>query len=265
MNRTVPAHGATSLLRWAVTIGLLAAALHAGAAELLVASSGGFAPAYKLLAPAFEKKTGNTVVSEWGPSMGETPSAIPKRLGRGEAIDVVIMVGSALDDLIRQGDVAADSKVLLARSRIAVAVRAGSPRPDIGSVDALRATLLAAKSIAYSDSASGVYLQNVLFPKLGIADQLRGKARMIPAEPVGQVVARGDADIGFQQLSELKAIAGIDIVGLIPAEVQEVTLFSAGVTTRSHDPKAARALLDFLSATESAAVIDGTGLEAATR
>lgn len=263
MDRSVLPRGA--LLRRLLALLLCAATLQAGAAELRVASSGGFAPAYKLLAPAFERTTGDTLVSEWGPSMGETPNAIPKRLARGEPIDVVIMVGSALDDLIGHGDVVADSKVLLARSRIAVAVRAGAPKPDIGTVDALRATLLAAKSIAYSDSASGVYLQDVLFPRLGIADRVRGKARMIPAEPVGQVVARGDAELGFQQLSELKAVAGIDIVGLIPADVQQVTLFSAGITTRSHDPKAARALLDFLSASGSAATIDGTGLEAARR
>ena len=254
-----------SLSACLVPLLLLSGAGTALAAEVHVASSGGFAPAYKALTPAVEKATGDTLFSSWGPSMGDTVNAIPNRLARGETIDVVIMVGAALDKLIAEGKVVADSKVLLARSRIAVAVPAGAPRPDISDVDALRRTLLAARSIAYSDSASGVYLEKVLFPRLGIADALRGKARMIPAEPVGAVVARGDADLGFQQLSELKAVPGIDIVGLLPDAAQEVTLFSAGVTTTAREPAAARRLLKFLSSSDAASVIDGTGLDAATR
>lgn len=233
------------------------------AAEVQVVSSGGFAAAYRALAPEFERATGHTLVAGWGPSMGETRNAIPKRLQRGEAIDVVIMVGSSLDELIKQGQVDADSKALLARSKIAMAVRAGAAKPDIGSVDALKQTLLKAKSIAYSDSASGVYLETVLLPKLGIAEQLKGKARMIPAEPVGQVVARGEAEIGFQQLSELKHISGIEIVGLLPAEVQKVTLFSAGVVRGAKQGEAGRALIQFLASPQAAPTIESTGLEAA--
>jgi molybdate transport system substrate-binding protein len=246
------------------TILLVAAATSATAAELQVVSSGGFAAAYRALAPAFEQASGHTLVAAWGPSMGATKNAIPQRLQRGEPIDVVIMVGSSLDALIEQGKVLADSKRILARSKIAMAVRAGAAKPDIGSVAALKQTLLQARSIAYSDSASGVYLETVLFPRLGIAEQLKGKARMISAEPVGQVVARGEAEIGFQQLSELKHIAGIELVGLLPAEAQEVTLFSAGVVTGAKQAAAGRALVDFLASPAAAPSIEQTGLEAAT-
>jgi molybdate transport system substrate-binding protein len=153
------------------------------------------------------------------------------------------------------------SRVDLAQGKIAMAVRAGAPKPDIGTVEAFKRTLLAAKSIAYSDSASGVYLSTVLFPKLGIADQIAGKSRMLPAEPVGLVVARGDAEIGFQQLSELLAVPGIDIVGLLPPEIQKVTVFAAGISSTSKEPDAARALIKFLTSPAAAPVIAKTGIE----
>jgi molybdate transport system substrate-binding protein len=193
--------------------------------------------------------------------MGNTPEAIPNRLSRGEPVDVVIMVGSALDDLVKQGKVLPGSRVDLARSKIGMAVRSGTPKPDIGTVEAFKRTLLAAESIAYSDSASGVYLSRVLFPKLGIADQIAGKSRMIPAEPVGAVVARGDAQIGFQQMSELLAVPGIEVVGPLPPEIQKVTVFSAGISSTSKEPDAARALVKFLSSPAAAPVIAKTGIE----
>jgi ABC-type molybdate transport system substrate-binding protein len=131
---------------------------------------------------------------------------------------VIIIVDSALGNLIKSGKVTADSRVELARSGIGMAVRAGAPKPDIRTPAAFKQTLLRAKSIAYSDSASGVYLSTELFQRLGIVDQLKGTARMIPAEPVGQVVARGEAEIGFQQISELRPVKGIDIVGPLPSQ-----------------------------------------------
>jgi len=172
----------------------LACALFAGqasAADIKVMISGGFSAAYGALVPQFEQATGDTVETAPGPSMGTTPNAIPVRLARGEPVDVLIMVGYALDDLIKQGKVAPESRVDLARSYIGVAVRAGAPRPDLRSAEAFNRALLAAKSIAYSDSASGVYVSTEMFQKLGVADAMKGKARMIPAEPVGAVVARG--------------------------------------------------------------------------
>ncbi len=231
------------------------------AAVVRVVSSGGFAPAYRVLARAFERTTGNTLVTSWGPSMGNTPGAVPVRLQRGEPIDVVIMVGDALGGLIQQGKVIADSRVDLARSSIGIAVRAGAPKPDISSPDAVRRALLAAKSIAYSDSASGVYVSNELFKRLGIADQVSGKSRMIPAEPVGAVVARGEAELGFQQISELKPIAGIDIVGPLPSELQKITVFSAGIVVGTKEPEAARSLITFLASPSAAAAIKESGLE----
>ena len=242
----------------------LAALLLAGpalAAEVRVVSSGGFAAAYRALVPGWEQATGNSVSTGWGPSMGKTVDAVPARLARGEPVDVLIMVGYALEDLVKQGVVTPGSRVDLARSGIGVVVPAGAPHPDVSTTAALRQALLDAKSVAYSDSASGVYIQNEMFKRLGIAEQMAGKARMIPAEPVGEVVARGDAEIGFQQMSELKPIRGIDLVGPLPPEVQQVTVFSAGVLARSVQADAARALIAYLAGPGAAAAITESGME----
>jgi molybdate transport system substrate-binding protein len=193
--------------------------------------------------------------------MGNTTDAVPQRLARHEPIDVLIMVGSALDKLVEEGKVIADSRVVLARSAIGAAVRTGTPAPDISTVAALRNTLLNAKSIAYSDSASGVYISTELFQRLGITDQVSGKSRMIPAEPVGLVVARGETEIGFQQISELKPIAGIQLLGPLPDEVQKITLFSAGIVVGSKEPDAAKTLLTFLNSPSATKAITDSGLE----
>ena len=233
----------------------------AQAAEIHVVSSGGFAAAYKALAPAFEQATGNTLTTGWGPSMGATTDAVPARLARQEPIDVLIMVGYALETLEKQGIVAPGTRTDLARSGIGVVVRAGAPHPDVSTPAALRDALLAAGSVAYSDSASGVYIEREMFRRLGIEDQMRGKARMIPATPVGEIVARGEADLGFQQMSELKPIRGIDLVGPLPAEVQQVTVFSAGILARSEHPDAARALIAYLASPAAAPAIRDSGME----
>ena len=234
------------------------------AAELHIVSSGGFAAAYKMLAPEWEKQTGNTLIAEWGPSMGTTPGAVPQRLARGEKIDVVIMVGSALDELVKQGKVASEDAVKLARSGIGVVVKEGAPSPDISTAENLKQALLAAKSIAYSDSASGVYIEREMFKNMGIEDQVKGKARMIPAEPVGEVVARGEAEIGFQQTSELKPIKGITLVGSVPEPLQLNTIFSAGVLETSREKEAARSLVQFLAAPAAATAIVNSGMEPAS-
>src|SRR5437762_1304402 len=170
--------------------GLAAALLLAGsasAAEVKVMISGGLTAAYKALIPEYERASGNTVVTAYGPSMGTTQNAIPVRLARGEPVDVLILVGYALGDLIKQGKAVADSRVDLVRSPIGIAVKAGAPKPDISTVDALTRTLKAAESIAYSDSASGVYVGTELFSRLGLAEEMKGKARQIPATPVGEI------------------------------------------------------------------------------
>ncbi|MGM4923700.1 substrate-binding domain-containing protein [Tardiphaga sp. 804_B3_N1_9] len=231
------------------------------ASEVHVMISGGFTAAYKELVPQFEKATGNTVVTAYGPSMGETPQAIPMRLARGEPADVLIMVGYALGDLVSKGKVIADSRVDLADSPIGVAVKEGAPQPDLSSADTLKVALLKTRTVAYSDSASGVYVSKEMFEKLGIADAMKDKARKIPATPVGEIVARGEAEIGFQQISELKPVKGIEIVGPLPAELQKITVFSAGLASNAPQPDAGKALIAFLSSQQAAPVIVASGLE----
>ena len=233
----------------------------ASAAEVHVMISGGLSAAYNTLVPEFEKATGNKVVTAYGPSMGTTVNAIPMRLDRGEPADVLILVGYALDDLIKQGKAVAGSRVDLVNSKIGVAVKAGSPKPDISSSDAVKRALLAAKTVAYSDSASGVYISTEMFKNLGIADEMKDKARKIPATPVAEIVARGEAEIGMQQISELKPVPGIDIVGPLPENLQKVTVFSAGVATVSKDPEAAKALIKFLASPAAKDAIINSGLE----
>jgi molybdate transport system substrate-binding protein len=241
--------------------GALLLAGSAGAAEVRVMISGGLTAAYKELVPEFERLTGNNVLTAYGPSMGTTANAIPIRLERGEPVDVLIMVGYALGDLVKQGKVVADSRVDLTKSLIGIAVKSGAPKPDISSAEALKRALLAAKSIAYSDSASGVYVSTEMFAKLGIADEMKDKARKIPATPVAEIVARGDAEIGFQQISELRPVAGVDIVGPLPPELQKVTVFSAGIATVSKEPDAGKALIKFLASPAASATIVKSGME----
>ena len=247
---------------------LAALALGAGAparaTDIHVVSSGGFAQAYKNLSTPYEQASGDHLVSAWGPSMGATHNAIPARLARGEPVDVVIMVGDALDKLMAEGRLEPGSKVLLANSPIACAVPHGAAKPDIATVDGLRAAFLHARRVAYSDSASGEYIRRELMDKLGIGAQMAGKAAQIPATPVGEIVAHGEADFGCQQQSELQPVAGIDIVGPIPAEVQLTTPFAGAVVRGSAHPDAARALLRYLAAPANAGVIPATGLQPAT-
>jgi molybdate transport system substrate-binding protein len=246
------------------TLGILGALLLSGAAsaaEVRVMISGGLTAAYKALVPEFERATGHKVLTAYGPSMGTTSNAIPVRLDRGEPADVLIMVGYALEDLAKNGKVIADSKIDLVKSPIAVAVKAGTPKPDISTPDALKRALLAVKTIAYSDSASGVYVSTEMFGKLGIADEMKDKARKIPATPVGEIVARGDAEIGFQQMSELKPVEGIDIIGPLPDALQKITIFSAGIASASKEPDAGKALIKFLASPAARAEIVKSGMD----
>ena len=247
-----------------IVSGIVLAGMACGA-EIKVMTSGAFTAAYRQLSPEFERTTHNKILTAYGASMGDAPDSIPSRLQRGEAADVLILAAPALDELIKQGKVVAGSRVDLARSSIGVAVRAGAPKPDISSIDALKRTLLEAKSIAYSDSASGVYLSTELFRRLGIAEQIRSKCKKIASEPVGAVVARGDAEIGFQQISELLPVPGIEYVGPLPPGAQKVTVFSAGVAAGAKEPDAARALIKFFASPAAASVVAKTGLEPAVQ
>lgn len=255
-----------SVVLWLSMIGVAAllAVRAASAADVQVMISSGFYGVYSELGPAFERASGHHLVTTRGPSMGDSPEAIPARLARGEAADVVILDGGAADELGRRGLVRANSKTELARSLIGVVVRAGAVKPDISSVEAFRNTLLAAKSIAYSDSGSGTYLSTMLFARLGVADQIAGKSRKVrgppSGEPVAAVVARGEAEIGFQQVSKLIHVPGIAFVGTIPAEVQPMFSFAGALTSTVRQPEAASALIRFLASPEATPVILQAGL-----
>jgi molybdate transport system substrate-binding protein len=248
----------------AIVSALLSFATASGqnAPSLKVMISPGFRAAFEQLVPEFEKKAGQTIATVYGASMGNAPDAIPNRLQNGESADVVILATSALEELVKKNRVIPGTRVDLARSGIAMAVRAGAQKPDISTLEALKRTLLAAKSIAYSDSVSGVYVSTELLPRLGIADAIRSKCIKVDGM-VGPAIARGDAEIGFQQLSELLPIAGIDIVGPIPPEAQKITTFSGGVAVNSKEPEIAKQFLHFLASPEAAAAIKKSGMQSA--
>ncbi|HWN83881.1 MAG TPA: substrate-binding domain-containing protein [Vicinamibacterales bacterium] len=238
----------------------LAVAAPAAADDVTVMTSGAFTAAYLELAPRFERATGHTLVTATT-SMGVGEASIPSRLQRRDAADVVIIEDAALQELAASGLILAGTRVPLARSGIGLAVRAGAPKPDISSLDALRRALLQARSVAYSASVSGRYVSTELFQRLGIAEQMAAKSRRIDRERVGAVVARGEAELGFQQISELLAVPGIDYVGPLPADAQRTSVFSAGVAAHSRNAGPARALIAWLASAEAAPVVARTGLE----
>jgi len=233
------------------------------AAEIHVLTSGGFTAAHKELAPEFERMTGHKVLTAYGASMGGAPDSIPSRLGRGEPADIVILAAPALDALIKDGKVAPGSRVDLVHSNMGMVVRPGAPKPDISTFEAFRRTVLEAKSIAYSASASGVYLSTELFPKMGIWDEIKDKSRRIESERVAAVVARGDAEIGFQQVSELLEVKGADFVGPLPEGAQRTTIFSAGTAANARQPQAAAELVRFYRSPAAVAAIKKAGLDPA--
>ena len=229
--------------------------------DIRVMTSGAFTAAYLELIPRLELLTKKKLVTA-ATSIGTGETSIPNRLRRGEPVDVVIVADGVLVGFIKDGLIMAESYTPLARSAIGMAVRAGAPKPDISTVDALKRTLLRAKPIAYSASVSGDYFSTELLQRLGITDQVVSKSRRIEGgERVGAVVARGEAEIGFQQISELLPVPGIDHVKPLPPEVQKVSLFSAGVALNTRDSDAAHALIRFLASPEAARAITNSGLE----
>lgn len=223
--------------------------------EIKVMTSAAFKEAYLELLPEFERATGHKVVTLWAPSV-----QMMGRLKGGEAVDLVILSAASLDELLRAGIIT--ERTDLAKSGVGVAVKAGAPRPDIGSADAIKRAVLAAKSIVHSTGPSGIYLAG-LFQRMGIADEIKHKIRQSQGEPAGAFVARGEAEIGFQQMSELLPVPGIDIVGPLPPDVQQITVFSAGLHVAAKEPDAARALVEFLTAPAAAPVIRKKGMEPA--
>ena len=211
--------------------------------DIHVMTSGGFTAAYNDLRPGFERSSGYTVKTAYGASMGNAEDSIPSRLSRNEPADVVILARPALDALVAQGKVVPGSQVDLVNSLIGFSVKTGTPKPDISTVDALKRTLLAAPSIAYSASASGTYYETELLKKLGIEAEVKPKSKRILSERVGTIVARGEAALGMQQVSELLPIAGTEFVGVLPPEVQRMTVFSAGIATTAKEPAAAKKMI----------------------
>jgi molybdate transport system substrate-binding protein len=235
---------------------LLSVAAMANAAEVKVLASNALKEAYLELVPAFERTTEHKVATTWAGT-----NDIMKRMAAGETYDLVIMAGPAIDELIKQGKIVAGSRVDLAKSGVGIAVRAGAPKPDISSGDAVKRALLAAKSIAYSSGPSGVYLAG-LFQRMGIADEIKPKVKQTsPGLPVGEVIARGEAEIGFQQVSELLPIAGIDYLGPLPPDIQHITVFSGGIHAGAKEADAAKALVKFITAPAAVPVIKKKGME----
>lgn len=227
-----------------------------------VMTSGASTAALLSLLPALEQLVARPVVL-LSRSVGAGETHIRNRLKRGEAADIVIVADDLLRQCMADGLVVADSRVALVHSLIGMAVRAGAERPDISTLDAFRRTLLKAASVAYSASVSGQYLAQDLWPRLGIAEAVLPKARCIAHERIGAVVARGEAEIGFEQVSELLPVPGIAHVMPLPPGAQKMTLFSGGVGTLSPDPDAGRAVLQFLRSPQAHAAIIASGLQPA--
>ena len=226
-------------------------------AQVHVIISGGFSAAYREVLPEFERTTGITVTTTSGGSLGNGPNTIGAQLRRGVAADVVILSREGLSELMAEGRIVAGTDTDLAQSPLGVAVRAGAPKPDISTVESLKQTLLRAKSVTFTSSTSGVYLTTILFPRLGIADEMAGKST---TSGVAAVV-RGDAEIAVQPVSELLPVPGVDFVGTIPAEVQKVNVYAAAVVAGSKETEASKRLIAFLASEGATAAIKKSGME----
>jgi molybdate transport system substrate-binding protein len=228
----------------------------AGAVEIRVLSTQATEEAYRELVPQFEKASGHKVSTIFTGTLD-----LQKRIAAGETYDLIIMAGPAIDDFIKSGTIVPGSRVDLAKSGVGVGVRAGAPKPDIGSTEAFKKTLLAAKSIGYSTGPSGVYVTG-LFQRLGIADQIKGKLKQTPTGVfVGSIVASGEAEIGVQQVSEMSHFPGVDYVGPLPADIQQITVFSSGLQVGAKQVDAANAWVKFLTAPAAASAFKSRGLE----
>lgn len=232
------------------------------AEEIHVIATGALQGAMKTLKPAYEKKTGNTLVIAWGPSFGTSPESIPERIRAREPMDVTIGTEETLDAVAKSGVFDPASRKAVALSQIGIAVPKGRPHPDVTTVAAVRQALLSAGKVAYSQGASGVYIRATLLPKLGIADQVAAKTVVAEGkELVGTLLARGEADIGMQQVSELKVTPGVDYLGPLPAEIQKVSRFAGMVAKDSRHAAAARGFLAYLASKEARPLIEASGLE----
>jgi molybdate transport system substrate-binding protein len=223
---------------------------------LKVITSGGFRAAYNAALPDFERSSGTKVTTGTGGSQGDGPNTIGAQLRRGVPFDVVIMAKEGLEDLIKEGRIAPGTAVDLAQTPVGVAVRAGAQKPDLSSIDAFKRLLLSSRRIGYVNSTVGIYLTTKLFPQLGIAAEVAPKldTRGVAA------VASGDADLSLQPLSELRNVSGTEVAGLIPQDIQYISIFSAAIVKDAQQPDAARQLIAFLSSPKADAAITGAGM-----
>lgn len=245
----------------AATLAFHTASFTQATPQVKVLMSLGFSAAYRELLPEFQRTTGILVTTASGQSVGKTPNAISAQFRRGVSADVVILSREGLSELVAEGRIVAGTDTDLAETSLGVAVRAGAPRPDISTVESFKQTLISARFIAFTSSTSGVYLTAVLFPRLGIADEM---ARKSTTDAVAAVV-RGDADIVIQPVSELLTVSGIDLVGTIPAAIQKVNVYAAAVVTGSKQMEASQRLIAFLSSEVAAPAIRKSGMEPSRR
>jgi molybdate transport system substrate-binding protein len=240
-----------------VVLAALLAIPTASSAQVKVLISGGFNAAYQELLPRFEAASGIRVTTARGASMGTGPNTIGAQLRRGEAVDVVIMARDGMRDLIAEKRLLPGSDTDIADSYIGMVVPAGTPKPDISTVAALKQVLLRAKSVSVSGSASGTYLTATLFPRLGIAAEMAAKT----VSSGGAGVGRGEAEIGFQQVSELLPLSGVEFVGRIPDEAQYLTIYAAAVVASSKQVEASKRLIAFLTSEAAQPAIRKSGME----
>ena len=244
---------------------LLAGSIAVEAAELRMIVSPGFAPVMRDVGPAFERATGHKLAVS-----SNTLGAIVKRVNGGEAFDVVLGPRTAIDDFVKDGKAAASNVTVIATAGLGVAVRAGAPKPDVSSVEAFKRSLLAAKSIAYPDPNNlagnpvlGVHFTGVL-DRLGIADQVKSKTVVPGPRDIGKLVADGEAEVGIAQMQNLARTSGIDIVGPLPADLQDPVVFAAAIMGGAGDVEAARALVDFMRSPAAAPAMRAQRLEPAS-
>ena len=238
------------------TAGLLLVSGMAGAAEIKVLSTQATEQAYRELVPEFEKASGHKVTTVFTGTLDAN-----KRLASGETYDMLIMSAPSIEEHMKSGKAVAGSRVDLAKSGTAVGVKAGAPKPDISSVDAVKKMLLSAKSIGYSTGPSGNYVIS-LFDRLGVAEQVKPKLKQTPTGVfVGSIVASGEVEIGFQQVSEMANFPGVDYVGPLPPEIQQYTMFSSGIIAGAKEADAAKQLVKFITAPSAAPAYKKRGLE----
>jgi len=251
----------TVLLGLAMVLMAAGAPRAAAGAEIKVLTAGAFKQVLLALVPDFERTTGHKVTLQ-----NDTVGALTKRIAGGEAFDLAVLTPKAVDDLAKEGKFVAGSRANLARVGVGVVVKDGAPKPDIASVAAFKQALLAAKSVAYIDPAaggsSGIYVAGLL-DKLGIAAEVKPKAKLIPGGAVAEHVAKGEAELGIHQISEILPVKGVTLVGPLPAEIQNYTVYAAGPGAQAKEGDAAKALLKTLTSPAAAEVLKSKGMEPA--